>query len=503
MHDKQTNPNYQALSELLKRANNLEGISRLLFWDHETYMPKDAEPVRAEQLKLLAELTHGIKTGSEFEKELKALGDIKTGKVKGKGLTKSQETVVKVILQDYIREKKLPSSFVQELAQQNAKNICGWHEARKTNAFAHFLPMLTKSIALFIKKADYIGYKEHPYDALLEEYEPGITTNELDVIFGDIKREIKKLLEKVPPRKKSEINIPCTLDVQLEICHELLEDIGFEFNRGRIDVSAHPFSSSYHPYDSRMTCRNDVHTTLIEQILTTLHEAGHSFYDMGFSIKEFGTPLSQPASHGIHESQSRFWETRIGRSRAFWKYLLPKLKMRFKNSLEAISLDDFMGRLNIVQPSFIRVYADEVTYPLHIIHRYEIEKDLVAKRLAVKNLPKRWNSSFKELLGITPPDDIKGCLQDIHWSIGYFGYFPTYLLGNAYAAQMFEAFSKKNPHWEKLVEKGQFAFIRDWLHENVWQHGRRYDARELIQRISGKPLSAIPFVTYLKSKYSV
>ncbi len=487
----QKNP-YDTLTELSKRANTLEGISRLLNWDQETYMPKDAAPSRGEQLKLIAELTHAIKTGPEFEKALKA--------VKPKTLTAKQQAALKVYKHDFMREKTLPSAFVQEFAHHISKAVISWQKARHAASFSQFLPDLKKSVELFKKKASYIGYKEHPYDALLDEFEPGVTTKEVDAIFKEMRRDITALVKKCKPTKKKAISLPCTVAEEMEICSELLHDIGFDFNRGRLDASTHPFSTAPHPYDSRITCRNESDGVVI-QILTTLHEAGHGLYEMGLPIKEVGTPLGQPISLGIHESQSRFWETRIGRSKGFWKFMLPKLKKRFKKELDKVSLDDFMLRLNSVEPSFIRVNADEVTYPLHVILRFEIEKELITDKLAVKDIPKRWNSLSKELFGITPPNDAVGCLQDIHWSAGLLGYFPTYSLGNIYAAQMFEAFSKKHPKWEKMIEKGEFSFIHDWLQDNVWQHGRRYDGNELIRLITKKPLSAKPFITYLTEKY--
>lgn len=500
MSIKNAKSNYAALCELSVRANTLEGISRLLSWDQETYMPSDAAPVRAEQLKLLAELSHAIKTGPEFEKELKALCDIKTGKVKVSGLTSAHEAAVRVYARDFRREKKLPSSFVQECVHHTSESIVVWQKAKSKNDFRLFLPSFKKTVDLVRKKAELIGYKAHPYDALIDEYEPGITTKEVELVFDEIKKEVKKLV-KAAASKKAEIKVDCTLQDQLEVCHEVLDAIGFDFARGRLDVSAHPFSTSYHPYDSRITCR-DASDSLIVQILTTLHEAGHSFYEMGHPVKENGTPLGQHISLGIHESQSRFWETRIGRSKGFWKFLLPKLQKRFKKDLGGMKLDEFMSRLNHVKPSFIRTDADEVTYPLHVILRFEIEKELVTGKLAVKDVPARWNAAMKDLLGITPKTDVQGCLQDIHWSMGAFGYFPTYSLGNVYAAQMFEAFAKKHPTWEKRIEKGDFGFIHEWLSDNVWQHGRRYDGNELIRKISGKPLTAKPFIAYLTNKYA-
>lgn len=494
------NTHLEKLATLSRRAVTLEGISQLLSWDQETYMPENASPARAEQRKLLAELSHAIKTGPEFKEALKSLCDMKTGKIKTGGFSESDAAQVRIYHRDFMREQKLPSSFVQEMAQLSSESIVLWQKAKMKNDFRLFRPNLEKIVEMMKKKADYIGYKEHPYNALMDEYEPGMTVAVVDGVFAEIRQAVAKLLQKRKATKVKELQIDETAEQQMAVLHDVLNLIGFDFGCGRLDLSAHPFSTSYHPTDSRITARKGS-DSLIVQILTTLHEAGHSFYEMGLSVKDYGTPLGQHISLGIHESQSRFWETRIGRSHAFWKLFLPMLQKRFKKELGKIKLDDFMKQLNHVQPSLIRTDADEVTYPLHVILRYELEKELVTDKLKVKDLPERWNETIKKLVGVAPKTDREGCLQDIHWSMGAFGYFPTYSLGNVYAAQMFETFSKKHPDWEARVSKGDFAFIREWLSQNVWKHGRRYDGTELIKKITGKALTAKPFIDYLNKKY--
>jgi carboxypeptidase Taq len=491
---------YDALCALAKRANTLEGISSFLSWDQETYMPEKAAPIRAEQRKILAELAHSTKTGPEFEERLKVLIDLKSKKIKVQNLSDAEEASVRVFARDFIRERALPTSFVEEFTQLTSESIFLWAKAKGKNDFRLFRPNLEKIVDMVRKKADLIGGGAHPYDALLDEFEPGTSTKQVDAVFSELKAAIKTLLKKIPPFKGKEIKIASTKDEQLAVCHEVLELINFDFTCGRLDLSAHPFSSSYHPYDSRITTRQESENVVV-QVLTTLHEAGHSFYEMGLPVKEHGTPLGQAISLGIHESQSRFWETRIGRSKGFWQFMFPKLQNRFKKQLSGVSIEQFMASLNLVRPSFIRTDADEVTYPLHVILRFEIEKELVTGKLKVKDLPERWNEMMVDLLGIKPPKDALGCLQDIHWSMGAFGYFPTYSLGNVYAAQMFETFAKKFPDWEKRISHGEFAFIKDWLAKNVWQHGRRYDGKALIRNISGSELSAKPFINYLNKKY--
>ncbi|MBS0654934.1 MAG: carboxypeptidase M32 [Verrucomicrobia bacterium] len=493
---------FEKLCELSTRAHTLQGISSLLSWDQETYMPEMASPIRAKQCELLAELAHDIKTSSEFEKTLNRVIDIASGDIKEKGLTAPQEAAAKVYRRDFVRDRKLPTAFVQEFALVTSEAIPVWQKAKIGNDFASFEPTLEKIISLVRKKADFLGYDKHPYDALLEEYEPGCTTAQIGDIFEKVQEKLTALLKHISEKPTiGDFDIPAPESEQMEICQLLLGHIGYDFKRGRIDISSHPFSSSYHPYDSRITTRAESHG-IVSQILTTLHEAGHSFYDMGRSVAAQGTPLGDPISHGIHESQSRLWETRIGRSLPFWQFFYPLLQKRFPQALVGISIDDFYKKINIVKPTLIRTDADEVTYPLHVILRFEIEKELTSGALKVKELPDRWRAGMKKLLMVEPKNDTEGCLQDIHWSMGAFGYFPTYSLGNIYAAQLFETFAKDHPDWESNVRNGQFAFIKEWLSDAVWQHGRRYNGEELIRKVTGKVLTHEPFINYLTAKYS-
>jgi carboxypeptidase Taq len=494
---KTDNKTFDKLFHLSKRANQLCGISNLLAWDQEIYMPEKAAPIRAEQLELLAELSHDIKTGKEFEETLQNLIDIKTGSFKSNDLNDAEKAIVRLLRRDFLRDKKLPTSFVQEFTKVTSEAIFLWQKAKSKNDFQAFAPTLTHIVELVRKKAQFIGFDDHPYDALLDEYEPGATTKEITQLFDEIRKTSKEIIKKKASQTEC-LQIPATEEEQITLCRDVLQLVGFDFTRGRFDLSAHPFSTSYHPFDSRLTTRAESHG-IITQILTALHEVGHSMYDMGLPAEYYGTPLCQPVSLGIHESQSRFWETRIGRSLPFWKMMFPRLQ----KYLSGMSLEQFYKELNKVTPSLIRTDADEVTYPLHVILRFEIEKELVQGSLSVKDLPERWNAGMKDLLGITPKTDAEGCLQDIHWSMGAFGYFPTYSLGNVYAANMFEAFSKAHPQWESKVEKGDFSFIRQWLSENVWQHGRCYDGKELIQKITQKPLRSAPFIHYLTEKYAM
>ena len=327
------------------------------------------------------------------------------------------------------------------------------------------------------KKADFLGYQGHPYDALMDQYEPGITTKEVSQIFSSLRKSITELLKEISKVKQIDNNFlhgKFSPDKQLEFAHRILKDIGYGSEYGRLDISSHPFSSAAHPTDSRITTR--IHkTSLLSCISVILHEAGHGLYEMGLPKEHYGSPLGDAISLGIHESQSRWWETRIGQSKPFWQHYLPLLKDQFKGKLDKISLDLFYKAINKVEPSLIRVEADEVTYPLHVILRFEIECALIEGSLNLREIPEAWNAKMKELLGIVPSTNTEGCLQDIHWSMGGFGYFPTYTLGNIYASQLFESFAKKYPAWENKVASGDFHFITHWLHEAIHKHGRRYE----------------------------
>lgn len=495
MHQK-----YNHLCSLSKQTTLLHGISSLLGWDQETYMPEKAGAVRAEQQEVLAKLAHTMATDHEFEKRLSALIDITSGKIKDKTLNSAQKASVHLFRRDFIREKKLPTSFVQEMSKVTSESVCIWQKAKEQSNFSLFKPALERIVTLIRKKTDLLGYDAHPYDALLDEYEPEATVAQIDTIFAEIKNTSKQIIKKWDGKKHTSLDLNASATKQLQLSKWLLEYIGFDFTRGRVDVSSHPFSSSCHPNDSRLTTRTES-TGIAGQVFTTLHEAGHSFYEMGLPIEHFGTPLCQAASFGIHESQSRFWETRIGRSTALWSAIFPKLKKIFPKQLAKETAQSLSKKLNQVKPSLIRVDADEVTYPLHIILRYEIEKELITGKLLVAELPERWNSGMKTLLGITPTNDAVGVLQDIHWSIGAFGYFPSYCLGNIYASALFDAFEKEHNNWQQSISRGDFSDIHSWLSKHIWQHGRRFSPRELIEKATGKPLSAKPLARYLKEKY--
>ncbi len=490
---------YDELYTLCKERRILEGISEHLGWDEETYMPKGASQMRAEQLKQLATLIHQKKTGSQFTHALSSLIDIETGEIADSTLTQAKKTSLQRLRRDFLIARALPTSFVAKFAALTSEAVHVWQEARKTNTFSLFYPYLEKIIEMCREKADRIGYKEHPYDALLDEFEPEMTTKECDLIFTPIIQKSKQLLKNSKPLDDSFLNKSYSKNKQAAFGENLLDTIGFDRNFGRLDFSTHPFSSSSHPTDCRITTRIDIKDPMAN-IFSILHECGHAFYEMGLPKEHYGSPLGESVSLGIHESQSRFLEVFIGKSLPFWKHYFPKLKKTFPSQLGAVSLENFYFAIHKISPSFIRVEADDVTYPLHVMLRFQLEKQLVEGSIKASEIESAWNSLSGELLGITPKKASDGVLQDVHWSIGSFGYFPTYLLGTAYAAQFFEAFTQTNPDWQTRIEAGEFNFIRQWLSENIYQYGRQYLSKELVKKVTNQPFSDSALLKSLEEK---
>jgi carboxypeptidase Taq len=490
------------LHELSVEIHTYGSILSLLHWDQETFMPSGAISPRSHQISLLSTLIHEKKSSRKFKECLEKLVHMSTGKPKVKGLSKPQQVMLREWRKDFARATKLPTSFVKTFSQVTSEASQVWALAKKENNFKIFAPFLSKIIELCREKASIFGFEDHPYDALLETYEPCMTTRKVGVIFEGLQKELTALLKKITAARQIDnrfLQKKINEGTQVEIGQMILSHLPADSAYTRLDLSAHPFSTGLHPHDSRITTRI-LPNNFMSNIFSVLHETGHSLYEMGLPLETWGTPLSEAVSLSVHESQSRWWETLIGRSLPFWKHFYPLLQKL--HPMKGVPLDRFYHAINKVSPSLIRVEADEVTYCLHVILRFEIEKQLISGKLSVSDLPEAWNAKMKEYLGITPPSDAQGCLQDIHWSLGDFGYFPTYALGNILSAQFFTAFAKKHPDWEKKVAKGELTFIRDWLKTNIHQWGRTYNSEELAKRVTGKPLSEDAYCTYLKKKYA-
>lgn len=486
---------YQKMLEMGREAALLNGISQLLDWDQQTYMPKGGSDVRAEQLQLMAKLLHQRRTGAAFKGQLEKLVGIKTGKVKGKR-TKEETAAIREWRHDYLKATKLPTAFVQASARLHSQAYDAWRAAREAKSFSRFAPFLEKLIETARKRAEYLGYKEHPFDALVDEYEPGQTRRQIAKLFNSLKGPLvtlRKGLRKHGDPKRDFLHKRFPKAKQMAFVDELLEAVGFDPEIGNVALTTHPFCTSLHPTDVRLTTRVDEHNPA-DNFLAALHEGGHWIYEANLPAKHFGSPLGEYCSMAIHESQSRTWETIIGQGMPFWELYYPRLQKAFPSQLKGISLQRFYKGLNAVLDTPIRVHADELSYPLHVILRFEIESELIGGKLAIRDLPDAWNSKMEEYLQITPKDDAEGCLQDMHWSAGLFGYFPTYLLGNLYAGQFWATFKAENPKWD-------LAAVRTWYKEKVHIHGRMYSPSQLVKRVTGQALSAEPYTKYLKSKY--
>jgi carboxypeptidase Taq len=498
------NENYHKLAWLSKKAALLQTISYLLEWDQETYMPKEAIELKSEQLELLSSLYHKEKTGKPFREALEKLIDLKTGQCIAEDLSEKQKAALKRWRRDFLIEEKLPTEFVEEFTKTTSTSMHAWQDAKKKNSFASFAPYLEKIVDLTRKKADFLGYEAHPYDALLDLFEPETATNTVSTFFERLKIPLIALLKKIetkPDPEKAFLSLEYPHDKQLAFGKQLLSCMGFDTGFSRLDESSHPMCIPLHPSDVRMTTRIQP-TDMISNIFSCVHEGGHGLYHHQLPKEHFGTPLGEAVSLGVDESQSRTWETLIGRSLPFWEYVFPKLQQTYPVQLGNVQLDTFYRAINLVEPSLIRVESDEITYNLHVLIRFEIEKEFLEGKLQVKELPEVWNEKMRTYLGISPKADSEGCLQDIHWSIGMIGYFPTYTLGNLYAAQYFETFAKEHPNWREKISNGEFGLLREWQKKHIHQYGRQYQPEELCEKITGKPLSEKPFLQYLENKYT-
>jgi len=495
-----------AYVELVRRSKELgvlNSCAGVLGWDQQTYMPANGADLRGEQMALLAALAHQKFTDPK-------VGDLLAA-VEASDVTRDPDAPeaanVRELRRGYDRATKLPQALVEELARVTTQAQQVWQTARAKNDFPAFRPWLEKVVALKRQEAAAVGFVDHPYNALIDEYEPGTTVADLKVLFAGLTRDLVPLVRAVadspkkPDRSILERDYP--IDRQKVFAESAAVAVGFDFAAGRLDTTTHPFCSGLGPGDCRITTRYNPRA-FHEAFFGVLHETGHALYEQNLPAEHFGTPLGSACSLGIHESQSRLWENQVGRGRPFWDHFFPRLRQAFPTALAGVSADAFFFAVNEVRPSLIRVEADEVTYNLHVALRFEIELGLLSGDLTVAELPGAWNERVKALLGLDVPDDARGCLQDIHWSFGGLGYFPTYTLGNLYAAQFMSAIKRDLGGAEALAadfRRGEFGRLKDWLTSNIHRHGHRYRAGDLCRRATGTALSPAPFVSYLSEKY--
>lgn len=498
-------PNFGAYDELtrhVRQTSLLGSIEAVLGWDERCMMPAAGTDQRAEQITLLSGIIHERLTEPRIGDCLEKLRDsaLAADPYSEAGAT------IRQIRRQYEKRSKLPKSLVEELAHTAIIGQHTWQEARKNDDFATFAPVLEKMVSLKRQQAEALGYAEVPYDALLDEFEQGELTSRLTKILGGLRDELVPLVAKIRDSGRApdigllERSYP--VDMQRSFGRSAASKIGFDFNRGRLDVTAHPFCTGLGPNDCRITTRYD-ENFFNGGFFGIMHEAGHGIYDQGLRADQYGLPLGEAVSMGIHESQSRMWEIMVGRGLPFWKYLYGSARQTFRGALAGVPLGRFYGAINDVRPSLIRVEADEFTYNLHILIRFELEQALISGELAVADLPTAWNEKYRDYLGITVPSNADGVLQDIHWSAGLFGYFPTYSLGNLYAAQFYEQADKDLGGLDSQIERGEFQHLGKWLKAKIHTHGQRYTAAELVERITGKELSHEPLLRHLRAKYDL
>jgi carboxypeptidase Taq len=488
----------QQLKDEMGTIIDLRAALALMHWDQEVYMPPKAAPARGRQIATLSALAHERFTSAHFASLLEAAAR------RMEQLSPDDAALVRETQHDFEQATRLPTEFVERLAQEESRGYEAWTRARRDSDFAQFQPHLETLVDLLRKKADYLGYKDSPYDALLDEYERGMTAASLKENFGVLAREQSDIVARIAksPHQPdlSWVHQEYDEQAQLDFTERVLKDLGYDFDAGRQDKSVHPFTTNFDLYDVRITTRVDP-TEPFSALTGSIHECGHALYEQGFLPADQRTLLAEGVSLGIHESQSRMWENMIGRSLPFWQHYHGAFLAAHAPRLDTVSAEQIYRAINHVAPSFIRVEADECTYNLHIILRFEIELALIEGTLKVSEVPEAWNAKVKQYLGLDVPNDAMGCLQDIHWSHGSMGYFPTYALGNLYAAQLFEKIEEDIPGLWEQIGTGNFAPLLSWLRENIHRHGRRYLPGELLQRATGKPPSAESYLRYLRKKY--
>ncbi len=495
-----TNGRLEQLKEILAETTDLGRAALLLEWDQETNMPPGGVQSRAEQLSTLLRLSHVRFTSDEVGHLLDRLED----DVDGAPFDSDEASLVRVTRRDYDDARRLPPDLVAEVAKAGSVARPHWEKARKEANFSLFAPYLEKNVELNRRIADALGYEKRPYDALLNRYEPGLKTDELEDIFAEVKRAVVPLVADIARHADAVddrvLYRGFDTDLQLSYALDVVKRLGYDLERGRQDLSTHPFSSAFGPGDARITTRVS-RDFFNECLFGSIHEAGHAMYNQGIGRDIDRTPLWDGASPGVHESQSRLWENLVGRSQAFWRHFYPSLQAVFPEPLRDVDDEAFYRAVNRSQPSFIRVEADEVTYNLHVMLRFELENEMLEGTLKVKDLPEAWNARFKSYVGLNVPNDREGALQDIHWSYVSFGIFPGYTLGNLIGAQLMEKARTDIRDLDAQFERGQFASILAWLRKNVHRHGRKFTPNELLERATGKPLTAKPWIAYVQKKF--
>jgi len=487
---------YEQYKEILGKHADIEHSIAILSWDKEVNGPPKGSALRARQIATLSSMAHHLVTQKSYGDLLEQLGA-------NAALSEKASRNIKKSLKDYKRNEKLSAEFVERRSHCHSKAYDAWMKARKANDYHLYEPALQAIIEIKREEAELLGYEDHPYDALIEDYEPGTRVAALDRLFEDVKAKLVGFAAEI----KSQAQVDDQFlyqhfdkDKQWELGLSLLKNMGYDFDAGRQDLSPHPFTTSFGPTDVRVTTRID-ENNLANMCWSCIHEGGHALYEQGLPVEEYGLPSGKYVSLGIHESQSRLWENNVGRSRNYWQAHYPALQKQFPEQLSAISLDQFYYGINRIAPSPIRTEADELHYHFHILIRYELEKAMIEGQLDAKGLNEVWNQKYKEYLDLDITDDNQGILQDIHWAYGNLGYFPTYSLGSFYAAQFFAKAKEDLPGLSDQIAQGNNSQLLQWLRVNIHQHGQQFSADELCERITGERLNFDYFMQYVREKF--
>lgn len=495
-----THPQLQELKTLLVEINDIESAASLLYWDQATYMPAGGAAARGRQLATLRHLAHTKFTDPKIGQLLEDLRSYQ----ESLSYDSDEASLIRITRHDYERAVKIPASFTAKFSQHSTDCYEAWAKARPDNDFASVAPYLEKTLEMSRELANFFPGYEHIADPLIEEADYGMKAKSVRSLFASLRKELVPIVEAIasqPNADASCLHQHYPEAEQLAFSLEVIKQLGYDFQRGRQDKTLHPFMTKFSTGDVRITTRireNDLN----EGLFSTIHETGHALYEQGINREYEATPLAGGTSSGVHESQSRLWENFVGRSRHFWKFFYPQLQFCFPNQLNQVSLETFYRAINKVERSLIRTDADEVTYNLHVMIRFDLELELLEGKLAVRDLPQAWNERYRSDLGLVPPNDSNGVLQDVHWYGGMIGgMFQGYTLGNLMSAQFFAAALKTNPEIQAQMETGIFHTLHDWLRQNIYQHGRKYTAGELVERVTGSPLSIDPFIGYIKHKF--
>ena len=488
---------YNQYWQKMQRIADLKNAGAVLQWDQETYLPKKGAALRGKQLSTLSELAHQLFSEEDLGRILRELSGLELNTVEKRN--------VQLTLEDYEKNKKYSSEFVRKISDQVNKTFHSWIEARRQNSFSVYEKDLSALIELKRQETDILGYKDHPYNALLNEFERGATVSLIDKTFADLLPKLKEIIAWIMSRPQVDNSFlyqHFPKQKQWDWGVYLIRELNFDFEAGRQDISEHPFSTSFNSHDVRITTRiaeNDFGN----MTWSCIHEVGHALYEQGLSLEQYGLPSGEACSYTIHESQSRLWENNIGRGQNFWKHYLPELKKYFPDQLNDISPDQFYKGINKVQPSFIRTEADELSYHFHVYIRYELEKSLMDGSVKGNEIPEFWNQQYKKQLDLDVKDHNSGALQDVHWSHGSFGYFPTYSLGSFYASQFFSTANKQLVNLDDNIAKGNFLQLLDWLRKNIHSKGRTFTSEELCLQVTGKTLDVTHFTDYILQKYQL